>query len=101
VDYIMDFGIVSFIMEKSMEMSQMDSARSFDLDTELDFGQHQGLTIEEIYVRDAQYLIWMYENFEDTEWSDDVETLVTQAMDAEVSTGFEAHGSEWYSYFGD
>ena len=74
-----------------MEMGNMESSRYFDLDTELDFGQNRGMTIEELFAKDPQYLVWMYENFEDTEWSADVEVLVTKAMD----TDYDFYGDEF------
>ena len=53
----------------------------FEEDSELTFGKHKGFTIEDVFSMDYQYLIWMYENFENAEWSDEVLKLVTLAYD--------------------
>ena len=53
----------------------------FDVDTELTFGIHKESTIEDVFDVDCQYLVWMYETFENVDWSDDAEVLVTRAMD--------------------
>ncbi len=58
-----------------MEMGEMKK-KVFEEDTELTFGKHQGFTIKDIFSMDYQYLIWMYENFENADWSDDVLVLV-------------------------
>ena len=63
-----------------MEMKEMKK-RIWEEDTELTFGKHKGFTIKDIFSMDYQYLVWMYENFENAEWSDAVLQLVTQAYD--------------------
>ena len=56
-------------------------AKYFGIDTEMYFGKHKGLTVLEIAQEDPGYLIWMYENFEDAEWSSEVEGIITMAID--------------------
>lgn len=66
-----------------MEMADMEASRFFDVDTTLDFGKHKGHAIEDIFDSDPDYLVWIYENFEDVDWSDEAEFLVTLAYDRE------------------
>ena len=56
----------------------------FEEDTELTFGKHEGFTIKDVFSMDFQYLIWMYENFEGAEWTDEVLKLVTDAYDKKL-----------------
>ena len=65
-----------------MKMEEMRK-KVFEKDTFLTFGKHKGFTIEDVFSMDYQYLIWMYENFEGTEWSDEVLQLITLAYDKE------------------
>lgn len=66
-----------------MKMKEMDK-RVFDTNTILNFGKHKGFSIQDIASMDYQYLIWMYENFEDTEWTNGSLQLITEAYDNEV-----------------
>jgi len=63
-----------------MKMEEMKK-KVYELNTELTFGKHKGFTIGDIFSMDYQYLVWMYENFENAEWSDEVLKIVTQAYD--------------------
>lgn len=67
-----------------MDFGQMEKSKFFDTDSIVPFGKWKGHSIEEIYELDCQYLIWMYENFDDTEWSDDAELLITRAYDDDL-----------------
>jgi len=73
-----------------MEMGEMKK-KIFEVDTELAFGKHKGFTIGDVFSMDYQYLVWMYENFENAEWSNGVLKLVTEAYDLK---------EEEKSYFG-
>ena len=78
----------------------------YDVDTILTFGIHKDETIQQVFENDCQYLVWMYENFDKVDWSDNALKLVTEAIDivsydrsssrkdyfSEVD-GF--HGDEW------
>ena len=55
--------------------------RRFDADTTLSFGKHKGYQIQWLLKNDPQYLVWMYEKFEDTEWTDVALSLVVKAID--------------------
>ena len=59
----------------------MGRRRRFDVDTTLSFGKHKGYQIQWLLKNDPDYLVWMYENFKDADWTDDAEVLVTEAMD--------------------
>ena len=63
-----------------MEMKEMRK-EIYDVDTELTFGKHKNFTIRDIYNMDYQYLIWMYENFDNVDWTDEALKLVTEAID--------------------
>jgi len=63
-----------------MEMKEMKK-EVYEVDTELTFGKHKGFTIGDIYSMDFQYLLWMYETFENVTWADKVLALVTDAYD--------------------
>ena len=63
-----------------MQMKEMEK-RIFGVDTELTFGIHKGSTIEEVYEEDCQYLVWMYDEFDNVEWTDDALFLITDAID--------------------
>ena len=84
-----------------MEMEKMKK-KVFEKDTLLTFGKHRGFTIEDIFSMDYQYLIWMYENFEDNEWSNEVEKLVTLAYDkkSEEDRFYDSLDVEWASELG-
>ena len=59
----------------------MGKRRRFDVDTTLTFGKHRGNQLQWLLKNDPGYLVWMYENIEDAEWTDDAEALVTEAID--------------------
>lgn len=63
-----------------MKMEDMDK-KVYDVDTLITFGVHKGDTIEDIYDEDCQYLVWMYDNFENVEWTDDALFLINDAID--------------------
>jgi len=69
-----------------MEMPDMKK-KIFDVETEMTFGIHKGSTIEEVFEEDCQYLIWMYDTFENVAWSDDALVLITEAMDIVANDG--------------
>lgn len=59
----------------------MAKYKRFDVDTTLWFGKHKGYQVQALVKRDPAYLVWMYDEFEDAEWTDDAEDLVAEAED--------------------
>ena len=89
--------LIALGLEKIMEMNDMQR-KFFDVDTILTFGIYNGDTVQEIFEKDCQYIVWMYENFTDVDWSDDAEKLVTEAMDV---MSMDKRSSELDDYYRD
>ena len=51
----------------------------YDLDTVLDFGKHQGRTVEELLNERPRYLFWLLENVEDFEVDAALQDAIEQA----------------------
>jgi len=83
-----------------MEMKDM-KRKVYDVDTVLTFGVHKGDTIQEVFDTDYQYLVWMYENFDKVDWTDDALKLITEAIDIKSYERKQNHSYNDGGYFSE